>query len=63
MERQISAVVVEEQAIIKTQEDIVYFTIKPRKEGVKWSEDTVDNENLNKKKSKSNKYIFSSFHH
>ena len=30
--------------------------LRPPKRNVKWSEDTVDNENLNKKKTKSNLY-------
>lgn len=30
--------------------------LRPPKRNVKWSEDTIDNENLNKKKTKSNLY-------
>lgn len=34
--------------------DIVTFTVKPRKQGgIRWTEDTIDNEHMNKKKSKS----------
>jgi hypothetical protein len=41
---------------VKSDPNLVVFEVKPRKGGgggVRWSEDTVDNEHLNKKKSKS----------
>ncbi|TNV75143.1 hypothetical protein FGO68_gene4678 [Halteria grandinella] len=44
-----STVLLEEQ---KQQPEIVTFTVKPKKGGIKWTEDTIDNEHMNKKKSK-----------
>lgn len=34
---------------------LITFQVKPKKEGgIRWAEDTIDNEHMNKKKSKSN---------
>ena len=38
---------------IKMEPEIVNFTVKQRKTGIQWAEDTIDNEHMNKKKSKS----------
>ncbi len=53
------------QTITKLEEgnqeaDMVHFDVRPRQR-IQWGEDVIDNEHMNKKKSKSKEIIISEF--